>query len=72
MPRERTAKLLLVAESAAPGDRIDSVVGLFEGAPGRVDPDALYRARRGAFARFGVAASELRGLMQRARRDVRR
>jgi hypothetical protein len=42
VPGERTAQLLFVAESTAAGDRINSVVGLFEGAPSCIDPDALY------------------------------
>ena len=61
MSRERTAQLLFVAESASSSDRIDSVVGLFERAPGGVDPEALHRSRRGPLADLSVAAGEIAG-----------
>ena len=61
MPREGAAHLLLIAETAAPRDRTDSVVGLLKSAPSRADTDALDRAGRAPFARFSVAAGEIAG-----------
>jgi hypothetical protein len=54
VPGKRIAQLFLIAESEAPHDGVDSVIGLLEGAAGRVDP-MLSTARAGVHLR----ASEL-------------